>query len=48
MKEIREGEGEPFTGAELLQRQRKTEAPALCETRARARGKVWAGAKGKE
>jgi hypothetical protein len=45
MKERREGEGEPFTGGELLQRRRKTEATTLGGFSARARERVRAGAK---
>jgi hypothetical protein len=46
IKERREGEGEPFTGDELLQRW-KAEAAALGECGARARGEVCAGRKDK-
>jgi hypothetical protein len=48
MKERREGDGEPFTGDELLQQRHKTEAATLGETEAWAWGKVWTGVKGKE
>jgi hypothetical protein len=40
MKQRREGEGEPFTSGELLQRRRITEAAALGGFGARAQGKV--------
>jgi hypothetical protein len=40
MKERREGEGESFTGGELLQRWQKIEVAALGGFGARARGKV--------
>jgi hypothetical protein len=45
MKERRKGEGEPFTGRELLQRRRKTEVATLGGFGARARENVCAGAK---
>jgi hypothetical protein len=40
MKERREGEGQPFTGGELLQWRRKTEAAALGGCGARVWGEV--------